>query len=439
MSDKQKPHKSTINSSSIPPGYKQTEVGVIPEDWKTATLGNLTVLMTNGFVGIATTHYVNNENGILYIQGYNVEENTFNFHGIKFVTENFHRLHMKSCLQCGDLLTVQTGEVGLTTIVPESLTGSNCHALIISRFDKKRVSPVFISYYLNSKFGRSRLKLIEIGTTMKHLNVGDMLQFVVPLPPTKAEQEVIAEALSDADAFIESLEQLIAKKRHIKQGAMQELLTGKKRLPGFSGEWKETSLLDLALGKKELFDDGDWIESEHITTEGVRLIQTGNIGIGQYTETDIKKYIFEASFLALHCKEVHEGDLLICRLADPAGRACVLPNIGETKIVTSVDVTIFRPPSSTANKIFLANLFSTGEWFISVSDRSGGTTHKRISRGALGRLIIKVPELSEQTAIASILSDMDAEITALETKLTKARHIKQGMMHNLLTGKIRLV
>ena len=97
----------------VKPGYKLTEVGVIPEDWRTPALGGLTVLMTNGFVGTATTHYASNENGVLYIQGYNVEENAFNFHGIKFVTEDFHRAHMKSCLRGCDLLTVQTGEVGL--------------------------------------------------------------------------------------------------------------------------------------------------------------------------------------------------------------------------------------------------------------------------------------------------------------------------------------
>ena len=222
----------------VRPGYKRTEVGVIPEDWGTPTLGSVTVLMTNGFVGTATSHYVSNEKGVLYIQGYNVEENTFNFHGVKFVNENFHRAHMKSCLRGGDLLTVQTGEVGQTTIVPDSLAGSNCHALIISRFDRKKVFPALISQYLNSKSGRSRLRLIETGTTMKHLNVGDMLHFAIPLPPSLAEQKAIAKAFSDADVLVDSLEQLLTKKRQIKQGAMQELLTGKKRLPGFSGEWE---------------------------------------------------------------------------------------------------------------------------------------------------------------------------------------------------------
>ncbi|MEM7602913.1 MAG: restriction endonuclease subunit S [Verrucomicrobiota bacterium] len=133
------------------------------------------------------------------------------------------------------------------------------------------------------------------------------------------------------------------------------------------------------------------------------------------------------------------GDLLICRLADPAGRACILPELGEEKIITSVDVTICRFPPDQADRTFLANLFSTQEWFKAVSDRSGGTTHKRIARGALGQIPLLLPDPAEQTAIAEILSDMDEEIVALESKLAKARKINQGMMQELLTGRIRLV
>jgi type I restriction enzyme S subunit len=137
--------------------------------------------------------------------------------------------------------------------------------------------------------------------------------------------------------------------------------------------------------------------------------------------------------------QIRQGDLLICRLAEPAGRACVLPDIGERKIVTSVDVTIFRPPASAANRVFLANIFSTDYWFRLVSDRSGGTTHKRISRGKLGQMSIGIPPIAEQNAIAAMLDDMDADIAAMETKLAKARSLKEGMMQELLTGRIRLI
>jgi type I restriction enzyme S subunit len=271
------------------------------------------------------------------------------------------------------------------------------------------------------------------------LSVSKVKKLPLATPPTQAEQRAIATALSDVDALLDGLERLITKKRNLKQAAMQQLLTGQTRLPGFHGEWEVKTLFELAERKKELFDDGDWIESEHITSEGIRLIQTGNIGVGRFIEKDVKKFIYEKSFATLGCKQLRTGDLLICRLADPAGRACVLPDIGEERIVTSVDVTIFRPPGDTVDRIFLANVFSSPAWFQSVSDRSGGTTHKRISRGALGRIPISVPPIDEQTAIAAVLSDMDAELSALEARRNKTRDIKQAMMHELLTGRIRLV
>ena len=241
------------------------------------------------------------------------------------------------------------------------------------------------------------------------------------------------------DALINALDALITKKRHIKQGTMQQLLTGKKRLPGFSGEWEEKSVFDLAECKKERFDDGDWIESEFITDSGVRLIQTGNIGEGFFKQKEKKKYISEESFNLLRCKEIVPGDLLVCRLADPAGRACVLPDIGERKMITSVDVTIFRPSEVEANPVFLSNCFTTNSWYDEVNERCGGTTRTRISRSALGGITLVLPPVKEQTAIAEVLSDMDAEITALEQKRDKTKLIKQGMMQELLTGKTRLI
>ncbi len=210
-------------------GYKQTEAGMIPEDWNVEELGNLTTLLTNGFVGTATRHYTNSYDGVLYIQGFNVEENSFNLTGIKRVTEQFHKINSKSNLREGDLLTIQTGDVGLTTIVPKSLEGSNCHALIISRFKKWKAISKFYSHYFNSHTGRNRLKDIETGTTMKHLNVGDLLTWKLPLP-LLPEQKAIAQILSEMDAEIEALEKKRDKYKAIKQGMMQELLTGKTRL-----------------------------------------------------------------------------------------------------------------------------------------------------------------------------------------------------------------
>ena len=135
-----------------------------------------------------------------------------------------------------DLLTIQTGDIGVTTVVPPSLAGANCHALVISRFDKRTSDPGYYCQYFNSERGRLAFKEIETGSTMKHLNVGDMVKLFVPLPPLP-EQRAIATALSDVDALLSKLDQFIAKKRDLKQAAMQKLLTGQTRLPGFGGEW----------------------------------------------------------------------------------------------------------------------------------------------------------------------------------------------------------
>jgi type I restriction enzyme S subunit len=229
----------------VKPSYKQTEVGEIPKEWEAKTLSSLTTLLTNGFVGTATSAYVESEDGVLYIQGYNVKENGFNFHGIKRVSRAFHARNQKSCLQPGDLLTIQTGDIGITTVVPPELAGANCHALIISRLNKRASEPGFYCHYFNSERGRIAFKEIETGSTMKHLNCGDVKRLILPSPPIE-EQRAIATALGDADALLRGLDALIAKKRDLKQAAMQQLLTGQMRLPGFQGEWEVKRLEHLA-------------------------------------------------------------------------------------------------------------------------------------------------------------------------------------------------
>ena len=420
-------------------GYKQTEIGVIPEDWAVRPLREVLV---RGRLG---GNYPNSdfESAKPLMKMGNLGRGTFSLSKIEYVPKEVS-IEPEHRLAEGDVLfnTRNTLDlVGKVAIwrqeLPEAYYNSNLMRL---EFDSDVItSSAFVNYSLNSKSSIARLRAIATGTTsVAAIYTRDLMNFLLSVPP-KEEQKAIAAALSDMDALISGLDQLIAKKRDIKQATMQQLLTGQTRLPGFSGDWEMKTLFDLAERKKELFDDGDWIESEHIRTEGVRLIQTGNVGIGRFVEKETKKYISDVSFRSLRCKQLEIGDLLLCRLADPAGRACILPGIGEERIITSVDVTIFRPSNEIADRNFLMNVFSTPEWFRIVSDRSGGTTHKRISRGALGRISIRLPSIAEQTAISNIFSDMDAELAALETRRDKAFQLKQGMMQELLTGRIRLI
>ncbi|MDR3299944.1 MAG: restriction endonuclease subunit S [Candidatus Accumulibacter sp.] len=208
---------------------------------------------------------------------------------------------------------------------------------------------------------------------------------------------------------------------------------------GIPNDWKTLSVFELADKQKSQFDDGDWIEAEHISNKGVRLIQTGNIGVGCFIEKDAKKYVYESSFDLLKCKELEVGDLLICRLAEPAGRACILPDIDENKVITAVDVTIFRPKKEKFDRGYLVQYFSTPQWFEVVLEQVGGTTHKRISRSALGGIKIPIPSsVAEQRAIATALGDVDALLSGLDKLIAKKRDIKQAAMQQLLTGKTRL-
>jgi len=419
----------------VKPGYKQTEVGVIPEEWYVIPLSKTAKRITRGASPrpIDSPIWFDSRSSVGWVRISDVTRCSG-----RYLLETTQRLSEAGIrnsrpVPSGSLIMSICATVGRPI---ETRIDTCIHDGFVV-FDQPTIEQSFL-YHVLAALEPAWSKHGQTGSQM-NLNTGLINGRLIPIPPTEAEQRAIATALSDVDGLLGGLDQLITKKRDLKQAAMQQLLTGQTRLPGFHGEWEVKTLFELAERKKELFDDGDWIESEHITTEGIRLIQTGNIGVGSFVEKDDKKYINDASFTSLRCKQLRQGDLLVCRLADPAGRACVLSDIGEERIVTSVDVTIFRPPPELADRVFLCQVFSTSEWFRAVSDRSGGTTHKRISRGALGRISINLPSLPEQTAIAEVLSDMDAELAGLEQRREKTRALKQAMMQELLTGRTRLV
>jgi type I restriction enzyme S subunit len=414
----------------VKPGYKQTEVGVIPEEWEVAPLGELSSCFSGGTPSTSNSSYYGGD--IPWITSSDLNRGRINEVEGRITEEGLANSAAKMVNKDSLLLALYGATAGVSAVTAIRAAINQAVLAIVP----KSTNTEFLFQLLKYKKDFYITTYTQGG--QPNFSGEIVKSFAIPCP-TLPEQRAIATALSDVDGLLGGLDRLIAKKRDLKQAAMQQLLTGQTRLPGFHAEWEVKTLFELAAQKKELFDDGDWIESEHITTEGIRLIQTGNIGVGSFVEKDDKKYINEASFASLRCKQLKQGDLLVCRLADPAGRACVLGEIGEERIVTSVDVTIFRPPSELADRLFLSQVFSTSDWFRAVSDRSGGTTHKRISRGALGRLSINLPPLAEQTAIATVLSEMDGELAELDQRREKTRALKQAMMQELLTGRIRLI
>lgn len=423
----------------VKPGYQQTEVGLIPEDWDVDYLGQKTTKVGSGITPTGGRKVYKRE-GHPFLRSQNVSWGNLLLHDIAFIDDSTHETFRATEIETGDVFLNITGaSIGRSAVADERVTGGNVnqHVCII-RTNRGQLHPRFLNLFLLSSNGQKQIDSFQAGGNRQGLNFGQIRSIQIPIPPLP-EQRAIAAAVSDVYALISGLDRLIVKKRDIKTAAMQQLSTGETRLPGFSGSWEWRSILELADNKKELFDDGDWIEAEFLTDHGVRLVQTGNIGAGNLVEKESKKYISQDSFTKLGCKEVLRGDILICRLAEPAGRACIMPDIGEKKVITAVDVSIFRPLSALADRRFLIHFFSTQEWFHEVNMRCGGTTRTRIARGELGKIRIRLPPLSEQQAIAAILSDMHAEIAALEQKRDKTRALKQGMMQELLTGRIRLI
>lgn len=231
-------------SVQVPKGYKQTEVGVIPEDWDVYSLGKLSEFVTSGSRGWAKYY---SRSGPLFIRSQNIRDGHLDLTDRQCVVPPVGAEGSRTRINFSDLLITITGNnVGNVAWVQNELGEAyiSQHVGLVRLLDSS--SACYICYFLApGSFGNDQIVAGQTGQSKPGLNLKNLENFLVALPSSNKEKKAIAEALSDADALIESLEQLIAKKRQIKQGAMQDLLTGQRRLPGFSGEWKRKKLGDI--------------------------------------------------------------------------------------------------------------------------------------------------------------------------------------------------
>jgi len=272
------------------------------------------------------------------------------------------------------------------------------------------------------------------GSALQEISIATLRVFFVPLPPTLLEQEAIAGALSDVDAWVESLEQLIAKKRQIKQGAMQELLTGKRRLPGFSSKWETKLLGDVAEVKTGPF--GSALHEGDYKTTGTPIITVEHLGeFG--VEHENLPLVSDSDCRRLQAYTLELGDIVFSRVGSVDRNALIRSE--EVGWLFSGRLLRVRIKLKSISSPFLSYQFHGESFISSVRSVAVGQTMACLNTQILKGILIRLPSLAEQTAIATVLSDMDTEIGSLESKLAKAREIKQGMMQELLTGKIRLV
>lgn len=283
----------------------------------------------------------------------------------------------------------------------------------------------------------------------------DMKKIYIPMP-NETEQEAIADFLGDEcgkiDAIVADMENQIEILQTYRNAVITKAVTKgldssallKNSGVAWIGEmpqaWTISKIKYLATEKGSLFMDGDWIESDIIVEEGIRYLTTGNVWAGEYKEQGMG-HITQKTFNKLNCLKVLPGDLVISRLNEPIGRACILPLDKEPFYVVAVDIVVLRPNKS-CDKRYLMYFMNTNGYAEEAGLTSRGTTMPRISRTILGNLNIVIPPLNEQQAIADYLDDKCAKIDALikdkQAAVDTMREYKKSLIYEYVTGKKRV-
>ena len=423
-------------SAAVRAGYKQTEVGVIPEDWEVRSVCEIGEIKTGPFGTLLKANEYAGINGVPLISvgevGYGdfrVSEHT------PLVPDAVVKRLPQYVLRSGDIVFGRKGAVDRSALVSEKEDGWFLGSDGMSVRPSKICHAPFLACQFQRHEVQSWLLQNASGTTMASLNQEILSKVTIPYAPL-SEQRAIATALSDVDALLSKLEALIAKKRDLKQAAMQQLLTGQTRLPGFSGEWEVKQMkslgatyggltgktkIDFGHGKARYIPfmnvmtdtviDSAWLEAVDISSnEAQNLTQKGDLFFNGSSETPE-----EVGFCSVLLQDI--------------------PNLYLNSFCFGFR---FNPDAQTHGLFF-------AYWFRSLAGRQAmsvlaqGATRYNIAKSAFLKLELPQPTLAEQTAIATVLSDMDAALSALEARRDKTRALKQGMMQELLTGRIRLV
>lgn len=402
--------------------FKPSEVGPIPEEWEVKALGEVGVFSKG--LGVSRSE---SNSGALPCVRYGEIYTDYNDYIKEFRSFISEKVAAGAKLMSpGDILFAGSGEtkeeIGKTVAFLGGVDRAYCGGDILILSPSRGYDSKFLGYVCNSQPIVAQKASRGQGDAVVHIRSGSLAEVVIPVPP-RPEQEKIAEALSDVDALLAAMTKLIEKKHAIKQGAMQQLLTGKKRLAGFTGKWVEKRLGDVA----------DFMTA---TTP------TASIDLRWYIGTEnmlADKAGVTQNFASVPYKVVREyikGDVLTSNIRPYLKKIWLADRNGGC----STDVLVLR----THDRVvcipeFLVMLVSDDAFFDFAMANAVGTKMPRGDKKVLVNFEVRLPSVPEQQAIASVLSDMDAEIAALEAKRAKYESIKQGMMQELLTGKTRLV
>lgn len=399
--------------------------GPCPTEWKQPHIDELTELLTNGFVGTSLPHQTENSaTGIRYLQGFNVRSNKLDLTRTTWVTHDFHAKNRKSQLREGDVLVVQSGHIGTAAVVPKEAAGSNCHAVIICRFNSEIVDPNYASQYLNSPVGQARLRGLHVGSSLPHINTSELGRFKLPLPPLH-EQKKLANLWVTWDTAIQKAEQLIAAKERQYCGLVGKLITGCSN----SKSWRHACIRDIADRVQRQGDGGDYPlltissasgfirqedrYSRYMAGESAKSYTLLRAGEFSYNKGNSKRYEFGCVF------QLQNYD------------AALVPSVYVSfRLHGSVSAAYMR-------HLFMADYLKPQlRALVKTGVRNNGLLN--ISPDEFLSTTVPLPSLHQQNKIAQVLDAASADIDLLKQQLAALRIQKRGLMQKLLTGQWRL-
>ncbi len=418
----------------LKPGYKMTEVGVIPEDWNFLLLENI----IDKIVGGGTPRRDSPEFWGGAIPWATVKDfTTFSSKKTQeYISEEGVFSSATHIIPAGTLIIATRIALGKTSIYEIDIAINQDLKAI---FFKININVKFMHYWC--QWQEKNFQSLGNGSTVQGISL-DLLKKIHIALPSNREQQSIAAALSDVDELLSSLDRLIAKKKDVRLAAMQELLTGKTRLPGFSGPWSKKLFGELF----EFLPTNAYTRAQFAEEGTIRNIHYGDILTKYENYIDVNKsalpFINDSLSIRSYEKKsfLTDGDIIIANTAEDSsvGKAVEVINVNG-KILSGQHTFLCRPKIKFIKK-FLGYIINAYDFQNQMNAYITGIKVSSISKFSISKLKLKFPPLmQEQQAIASVLSDMDAEIEALEARRDKVQNLKTGMMQELLTGRTRLV
>lgn len=405
----------------VKPGYKLTEVGVIPEDWECTPIASVARLESGHTPSKRKPTYWDGSIQWVSLHDTAALEGMEIAKTAKTITEDGLNHSSARLLPSGTVVFSRTATVGKTTVMATSMATSQDFANYIC-------GPMLHNHFLVYLFRSMRRTWQRLMAGSIHNTIYmPVFKALKIIHPPLAEQCAIATALSDIDALIAKLDQLITKKRDLKQATMQQLLTGRTRLPGFKGDWEETTLGQI--GECVI---GLTYNPDNVVEHGLLVLRSSNIQNGKllfsdnvYVNLQVSEHLY-----------ARKGDILICvRNGSRAliGKCAVIDN-NSVGMTFGAFMSVYR----TKYWRFIFYAFQSESIQRQIQDNIGATINQ-ITNKDMKAFRVKLPPMPEQAAIAAILSDLDAELSALEARRDKTQRLKQAMMQELLTGKTRLI